>query len=987
MERPRLYCEQNVFCRGPPQKISKFKISICRVPSQKPLSSSSVTELDPSNQHSLKCQEMYIQNVAGDLHFSKDVIKDRGLATLSYQEWDSKDVYNASNVIPHKGTRSILKTQPKQHKLEPKHRQVRNVETSVPSKKIKSKSCISFGNSVWRAPEEGEQRHGSSSPLTLENLKPRTFLTEDPTMTHRMKVSYRENLPPVPHSMSGNATEVLRRRLTKASAQWIVGHHMESKDAKERLSKHYGLSNSTELSNDEHMAEEDFTTFKEPEMCRAEDLNDVTEGHEPETLLPVFYKIPGYIPPQKKVQKAGGRNKTAEFLAVKHFELPPPLRLQDLMNPKAGKYVYATENDFERELYSGASKIIHQKSTKLKNCIVMESNSRYEKHVQQSVPRSYKEWISSNGQPDIDRPVRPVRGSHRWVALPTVVVDKMERSPQRQTSTDGLSEKEEVKPGPLDKKQALQNIVAQWRSAWWLSAQWKEATLEQLTRDLGNVHNSQKISALITIASSAAEAPQQIAFPEEILNLVFNALREEDNLVRMAAALCQYLIREVSEDARKIMLKSLESETDADSWAAAQCLALEGNHSYLVMKRILEQMFAASNKETEEQAMYMLQELSKHTNLIHALLGEALNSGKWGEKMISCKALSLLHGNISQGVKEKLSHLMWNDWSPAVRRAAAKALGKLNQGKEVHDQIRKHLESESWKTKVEALTLIGFLQIMTAQLLPGFLQCFENDFLAVRRQACRTAGLLQIKDEMVMNCLYELVQNDPVWKIKAHAIKAIGKIGHVTPRVRELMLWAMRDKEPGVRLEAYRCIASLNLCDCEVQQALQDRAIMESHELASREVKQTLTALNMAHNGNQEMMTQVKHQLSKLCQKEVLFPRVLKMDEDLASGHAELEQALLNPPDSKHKRQEQGHFWDIVGKELSGQNCPSAMSGMEYQSADSELQVLMENDSRPGSHQTVNSAHTTSELSIPTAGTEHSTDTLHSNLMSTPRVK
>ncbi|KAG9481337.1 hypothetical protein GDO78_010531 [Eleutherodactylus coqui] len=256
-----------------------------------------------------------------------------------------------------------------------------------------------------------------------------------------------------------------------------------------------------------------------------------------------------------------------------------------------------------------------------------------------------------------------------------------------------------------------------------------------------------------------------------MLNLVSNALREEDDLVRMAAALCQCLIQKVSEEARRIIFKALERGTDADSWAAAQCLALEGNHSYLVVKRILEQMFAATNKTTEEQALYMLRELSKHTNLIHALLGEVLNSANWEERVTSCNALSVLHGTINQGVKNTLSHLMWNDWSPAVRGAAAKALGKLDQGKEVHDQIRKHLESDSWKTKVEALSLIGFLQIMTVQLLPGFLQCFDNDFLAVRRQACQTAGLLRIKDEMVMNCLYNLVQNDPVWKIKAHAIK------------------------------------------------------------------------------------------------------------------------------------------------------------------------------------------------------------------------
>ncbi|KAG9461977.1 hypothetical protein GDO78_015212, partial [Eleutherodactylus coqui] len=144
----------------------------------------------------------------------------------------------------------------------------------------------------------------------------------------------------------------------------------------------------------------------------------------------------------------------------------------------------------------------------------MQSNSRYEKHVQESVPRSYKEWISSEGQTDIDRPLRPEKGAYRWVALPTVVMEKTERSPQKETSTNVPSDRDkvpkEIESGPLNKKQVLQNIVTQWRSAWLLSACWKDATLEQLTRDLSNVHNSHKISALITIASSAVEASQEI---------------------------------------------------------------------------------------------------------------------------------------------------------------------------------------------------------------------------------------------------------------------------------------------------------------------------------------------------------------------------------------------------------------------------------------------------------------------------------------------
>jgi len=39
-------------------------------------------------------------------------------------------------------------------------------------------------------------------------------------------------------------------------------------------------------------------------------------------------------------------------------------------------------------------------------------------------------------------------------------------------------------------------------------------------------------------------------------------------------------------------------------------------------------------------------------------------------------------------MKQKIIQLMWNDWNKEVRQAAAKALGQMNLGKEVHDMIR-----------------------------------------------------------------------------------------------------------------------------------------------------------------------------------------------------------------------------------------------------------------------------------------------------------
>lgn len=51
--------------------------------------------------------------------------------------------------------------------------------------------------------------------------------------------------------------------------------------------------------------------------------------------------------------------------------------------------------------------------------------------------------------------------------------------------------------------------------------------------------------------------------------------------------------------------------------------------------------------------------------------------------------------------------------------------------------------------RVKALSLIGGLKLMTAKLLPGFLHCFSDEFVAVRQAACSAAGALQIRNKMV----------------------------------------------------------------------------------------------------------------------------------------------------------------------------------------------------------------------------------------------
>lgn len=124
---------------------------------------------------------------------------------------------------------------------------------------------------------------------------------------------------------------------------------------------------------------------------------------------------------------------------------------------------------------------------------------------------------------------------------------------------------------------------------------------------------------------------------------------------------------------------------------------------------------------------------------------------------------------------------MWNDWSCDVRKAAAHALSKLDMSTDLQNELRLlpqqmsltymqmlfnllfgiylvhnklffhsvKLEEGPNGLRLEALIFIGQLNIMTPKLLHGFLQCFSDDSVAVRTQACLTAASLMIKDQEV----------------------------------------------------------------------------------------------------------------------------------------------------------------------------------------------------------------------------------------------
>ncbi|MBN3298804.1 HEAT4 protein, partial [Amia calva] len=351
----------------------------------------------------------------------------------------------------------------------------------------------------------------------------------------------------------------------------------------------------------------------------------------------------------------------------------------------------------------------------------------------------------------------------------------------------------------------------------------------------------------------------------------------------LAAALCQSAMGTPNKQAREILYSTLQQDlagASADSWAAAQCLALEGEASAAVIGRLLSQLKEGEAPSDREQSTALLARLSTHTTLVRSLLAEELNSGNWMNRVLACDTISQLNGPINKDITNKLTFLMWNDWNYRVRQAAAQALGKKGMGREVHDELRVKLEEGPPCWRVEALSLLAKLEIMTAKLLPAFLRCLRDDFVAVRKQACLTASALCIKDELVVNELIRLMQTDPIWEVKVRAINALGKTGYLTPALQKYLLWALHhEEETEVRIASCDAIKALGLSGPKIQHFLQERLVLESNTLVQRKIEHILKSHGLSLDADRDMVTKIKEQVDRLCTKRVITQKLLMLEE------------------------------------------------------------------------------------------------------------
>nr|XP_044629896.1 HEAT repeat-containing protein 4 isoform X2 [Equus asinus] len=869
-----------------------------------------------SPQHCAHLKSQYLKKAATNLTFSQEVVWQRGLPSISYSQYSFDHLYNVHDIIQ---PPQIRRARP-QKSISFKFLDSSGPSARVTFQAVRTESSANLKKKLKEA-EPASLVQETSCPLILQSCRdPDTLrLSLSPDVNLEDREAW---LPPAEKEARAWEAVVLEK-LNKRTARWIQNKRplrsgVSPNKWQSFLRQQYDWSHI----RDELTSDSDLELLKQLEEEETAEFEGQTvilptqENKKPELLLPVYYRLPNYLPQVQTIETMPDNNIAEDISGKRSICQPRNQSYFRQVNSRAGKFAYSTDNTFEQEIYFDKVQVIHKIGAK-RDQIFLENLNWYDKQLCTVFPQSPERWTS---QPVPEAPCRPVKGALRWTALPTPAKDLLlqageEDAPIKTRRPKKLSKS--LKEDVTWELVVLQRMLQEWKTAWARIIEWHHETVEGLLRSLGDMHDDTRIQAILTCATAALERPRIVTsqgdsdkepvkappiqdLPEVLQPALEAALCDKNEHVRMAAAVCQYAIQSHNPIARDIMQTALLKGNSVDSWAAAQCLALEGAATYPVIKRILHQLFTKRNEETEHQSCMLLSHLSGKTTLIHTLLAVELNSRQWKDRIVACRAVSQISGSVSLDMKHKLIQLMLNDWHKEVRQAAAQALGHKSLGKEVHDTIRVKLSQGNPQERVEALSLIGRLKLMTAKLLPSFLNCFSDDFMAVRRAACLAAGALQIRDEMVLECLLNLTQRDPYWKIKAFAIRALGQIGQVSPQVTDLLLWAIHYEEsPGVRLEACRSILALKLQGDRVRDTFLDVLLLENHNAVLKEIHQAMKILNLENEGNQEMLQEIKNRIQTLSQKDLLTQKVFKIEMVIGKVKEEAKRVYLQPKEGQ----------------------------------------------------------------------------------------
>ena len=154
--------------------------------------------------------------------------------------------------------------------------------------------------------------------------------------------------------------------------------------------------------------------------------------------------------------------------------------------------------------------------------------------------------------------------------------------------------------------------------------------------------------------------------------------------------------------AEEVLHAALETtQQRSERWAAVQCLVHAGAVSAEIISELLCYLLDFHEPRTQARAAHLLSIESAKTvsegervivlsgdsscfyrqDLVHSMIADQLNNSGWQERLAACNVLPKLHNSINKDMCAKLLTLTWEDWSPQVQLAAAKALGQTSHAK------------------------------------------------------------------------------------------------------------------------------------------------------------------------------------------------------------------------------------------------------------------------------------------------------------------
>lgn len=954
---------------------------------------------NPLERHHDRVSDYFVRLVSDDVKFDKDVILERSSHTLSFKDQDFTKLFSetsgAAKRIPKHArqypgrfdTRGYMRKPPGHLK-----KLALPNSSAMPKKKITSrKQTSTTPDDQQQSPDMKDQKIPDSKPI---------FLTEAPSDSVSDKKPKRDMLQKIVGSdvqPSPDAREWdshLLNQLSKDTAHWIVYESLVPGPQKAKLNRFLRDKYGDKISNTQlvhaDISETDMKKLKkseEEELKKEMDIKRIkAKERQRQSLrddvqhsktMAEYYKLPHFLRQQQSrvVRSRNEVNETAQLIKVKHLTQPPPPKMQDFLNSKAGDYINTTENEFEQRLYTGQAKPIHQKES-IKSRVIMDDHSEYRVKIYPQFPGTLDQWVHDD---DLDlkkatKSQRTVKGLQRWVQLPEPADFMSERGLNPPKSEEAQIEHVEYrKRDSMVGNLPMITLVEEWRSKWKLAGRWQEVPISEIIIDMDSLHDHVRLGsvAACAVASLHKKPINDLAafavlpgrqhslpvnidnkghLPDALVEKVKEKLKDSNARVRLAAAICLYSLDLKDERVTEILKTNIKQGYSADRLAAAQCLALNGKVGAEVIFMLIQLLMEPDSSPVsdlsssqKEQATMLLVHISGNSKLVHSLLAEQLNSGSWKERVTACQVLAKLIGNINRDVVHKLTNLMWKDWSSEVRKAAAQTLGRTGHGRDIHYELCTKLSQADEMVKVDVLKKIAHLHIMTAALLPPFMCCFTDSYVSVRLQACCTAGKLRLRDETVVKELARLMQYDPCWKIKAHAIKSIGEIGLASKVILDMLVWALRfEDEPGVRMEASKALRILHKDtkpDNDTLLILQDRALVEPDPLVKAEVKETLESFGVSSLGdNMEMILQIKNEVKRLCEKGVIAAKITMYEKELekyqhkaryiGTGYEEYEESTDSLPGSLEESELKDELGDLDIKQRLSVSAESNVPGI-----------------------------------------------------------